>query len=106
MASSIIGVLGELGFLPLELSAKLNVVKYWYRFASIKASPLAIDAYKLSMKLFHDDHHSWYKSLRSVMSAHGLEQAMSCPDVAMCIFPTVVQESFMVGFKPSSSKKG
>ena len=29
------------------------------------------------------------------MSAHGLEQAMLCPDVAMCIFPTVVQESFM-----------
>ena len=93
--SSIIGVLGELGFFPLDLSAKLNVVKYWYRLASIKASPLAIDAYKLSMKLFHDDHHSWYKSLRSVMSAHGLEQAMLCPDVAMCIFPTVVQESFM-----------
>ena len=61
--SSIIGVLGELGFFPLELSAKLNVVKYWYRLASIKAPPLAIDAYKLSMKLFHDDHHSWYKSL-------------------------------------------
>ena len=54
--SSIIGVLGELVFFPLELSAKLNVVKYWYCLASIKALPLAIDAYKLSMKLFHDDH--------------------------------------------------
>ena len=29
------------------------------------------------------------------MSAHGLEQAMLCPDVTMCIFPTVVQEFFM-----------
>ena len=60
--SSIIGVLGELGFFSLELSAKLNVVKYWYHLASIKAPPLAIDAYKLSMKLFHDDHHSWYRA--------------------------------------------
>ena len=93
--ASIIGVLGELNFFPLELSAKLNVVKYWYRLASVKAPPLAIDAYKLSMKLFHDDHHSWYKSLRPVMSAHDLEQAMLWPDVAMCIFSTVVQEYFM-----------
>ena len=29
------------------------------------------------------------------MSAQGLEQAMLRPDVAMCIFLTVVQESFM-----------
>ena len=44
------------------------------------------------------------KSLRSVMSAHGLEQAMLCPDVAMCIFPTVVQEFFMAEWGLDSSR--
>ncbi len=79
-----IGVMGEIGLLPMQMMAKMNATKFWYRLRTLQAPILTIDAYVLSKDLYKEGFCSWYGCLLdNIFSKFDLLQLLPSPDILM-----------------------
>ena len=67
---------GELGRYPVELRAKLSVIKYWYRLVTDwSISPLLSEAYQLSLSIPK----SWCSEVKGILDNLGFSEVWLYP---------------------------
>ena len=79
--SSSTAIYSELGLLPISYDINLAVAKYYERVRNQTTSNLLTDALNLSIKLAHEDSHSWYYFLSNHLKALGFNITLCQPTI-------------------------
>ena len=79
--SSSTAIYSELGLLPISYDINLAVAKYYERVRNQTTSNLLTDALNLSIKLAHEDSHSWYHFLSNHLKTLGFNVTLCQPTI-------------------------